>query len=152
TRFGREKRAFDMPSGDGMVQLFVFGAQSAESFQPLNQRRPFMGDLRQEKPPTTRLAQGPRCNQRMLDRQIVALKIDAAKAVDLKVNRSRSQQGLAIGWNAGRLELRDGSVAPAEADALSGRVMPCPDFAVAHAPIWSTSSIELQAFCGRKAL
>src|SRR5881628_2737070 len=104
-RFRRKKRSFDMPSGNGMAQFLVAGAHLAELLEPLDQLRPFVGDQRQEKATTASRAQRPCRDQRPLDRQIVALKIDAGKTVDLQIDERGSQPKIAPRRSCSSLEL-----------------------------------------------
>src|SRR5881394_3018828 len=151
-RFGRKEWSFDMPSGDGVAQFLVAGAHLAELREPMDQLRPFVGDQRQEKAATGSRAQCPCRDQRLLDRQIVALKIDAGKTVNLQIDQRGSQPKLAAWWSCCSLELIDDSLPPTHADSLPCRVVPGPDFAVAHGSISVTSSTDCKRFAGRKTL
>ena len=96
TRYGRKERPLDMPSGDDTAQFLVPGAQLIEALQPPNQLRPFIGDQGQEKATTACCAQRSCGDQHRFDRQIVALKIDAGKTVNLQIDQRRSQPNIAL--------------------------------------------------------
>src|SRR6266496_2289284 len=141
-----------MPAGDGMAQFLMAGAQLAELLEPLDQLRPFVRDQRQQKAATAGRTQRPRRNQHLLDRQIVALKIDAGEAINLQIDERGSEPKIAFGRTLRILELSDDSLAPADADKLPRRVMSCPDFSIAHGAISVASSADCKRFAGRKIL
>ena len=136
-----------MPSGDRMPQFVVPGTQLAELLQPFDQLRPGIGDQGQEKATTAGCAQRPCGEQRLFDCQIVALKIDAGKTVNLQIDERGSEPNIALCWGGNSLELRNDSALPTQADNLPCRVMPGPDFSVAHAVISGASSADCKPFC-----
>ena len=151
-RLSRKKRPFDMPASDGMAQFLVPGAQLAELLQPLDQLRPFIGDESKEEATTGGRAQRLRRDQRFLDRQIVALKIDAGVTVHLQIDQRGSEPNIVFRWIGRSHEMSDDSLPPTDADSLPCPVMPGPNLSVVHGAISVASSTDCKRFGARKSL
>src|SRR5439155_6512226 len=107
-----------------------FGAQRTQAPQPVHEPGPVMGDQRYKKPRAARRPQPARRREKILQRQIILLKVDPAVAVYLQIEQPGRQPSLLRRRTGDSVQVSNAPPCPADANRLSRRKMPGLDLAV----------------------
>ncbi|PYK65554.1 MAG: hypothetical protein DME21_00810 [Verrucomicrobia bacterium] len=108
------------------------GAQLAQMSQARRQLWPLVGDQCRQKAAAACGAQRPRRRQKLIDSQIIPLKINACKPIHLQVHQRRRDPSPALDRPGCGAQMGDDAVAPFERNRFAGRVMMRADFALLH--------------------
>jgi len=102
-----KERAFDMPAGDALLQQRGPESSLSQSCQAPQQNRPGVRDQGEQEPATAGASQGPGGGLQIGVGDVVALEIDAGKAIDLEIEQTRRKPGQGTGSCGARFYARD---------------------------------------------
>ena len=127
------ERAFDMPADDGGAQFGRGVAEGFEFAELRGERRPFVGDQREEIAGATGVAQGARGGEEAGGGLARALEINAGVAIHLKVPERRGDpDGVGRGGGVGGFNRGDEAVLATDGHGRAGGVVVGADFKCGH--------------------